>query len=328
MAIQDSSIQYAYALDDQGVLTHIRDAQRSSAYTCPGCKSPLSAILGEIKAKHFRHFEDCCALETYLHKCAKEAFFYHYTQALKRASPIKLVLERTICCEGPRLELLGDRSMQCQKTVPASYNLLRLFDQAELEKRDSRTGMQPDIMLSDSLGNRHCYVEIFVTHPCTQEKIDSGIPILEFKIRSATDIQILLSDSYSVNDERLSAYNWRPPSRKVNDCIGTCSAGDADMSVWSLSSSGRICEQMVKLADVDLTSNSRVNTWPKALGLAEVNDRLLAFLRHADPLSRFPNCLMCTQASQWHNGYVQCSTKAKRVPYTEARQCANYEADI
>ncbi|MEE4465207.1 hypothetical protein V2S84_24305, partial [Azotobacter chroococcum] len=76
MTSQSTSIQYAYALDSQGALTHISDALRSHTYTCPGCKSPIIPVLGEINAKHFRHSEGCCALETYLHKCAKEAFFY------------------------------------------------------------------------------------------------------------------------------------------------------------------------------------------------------------------------------------------------------------
>jgi hypothetical protein len=45
--------------------------------------------MGEFNAKHFRHSEECCALETYLHKCGKEAFFYRYQQALSREMPIR-----------------------------------------------------------------------------------------------------------------------------------------------------------------------------------------------------------------------------------------------
>ncbi|RVS73675.1 hypothetical protein EOL01_26565, partial [Citrobacter freundii] len=89
MTTQSSSIQYAYALDGEGTLTHIGAALRSHTYTCPGCKSPLTPVMGEFNAKHFRHSEECCALETYLHKCGKEAFFYRYQQALSREMPIR-----------------------------------------------------------------------------------------------------------------------------------------------------------------------------------------------------------------------------------------------
>lgn len=325
MAAQADLIQYAYALDENGRLTHISDAVRSAPYTCPGCKSPLTAILGEVKAKHYRHVDACCSLESYLHICAKEAFYHHYIQSLKSGTAIKLVLERIVNCEGPRLDLLGDRRIGCQELVPASYNLLRIFDRADLEARHNRTGLQPDIMLSDSLNDRHCYIEICVTHPCTEEKIGSGIPILEFKISSASDIQMLLSGTYLISDERVSAYNWHPPSKTVNVCNSICEVGDIDMAVWSLSSAGRICEQTVRLADVDLASNSEVNTWPIMLSSVATHNRLRAFLRHTDPYSHFPNCLMCSKASRWDGGYVHCSAKTKRVPYSEARRCAIYE---
>lgn len=160
MTTQSSSIQYAYALDGEGTLTHIGAALRSHTYTCPGCKSPLTPVMGEFNAKHFRHSEECCALETYLHKCGKEAFFYRYQQALSREMPISLELERRVACNGSRLALVRDEARQCVKSVPARYNLTQFFDQAELEKHDKVTGLRPDVMLYDTTGERRCYVEI------------------------------------------------------------------------------------------------------------------------------------------------------------------------
>lgn len=325
MTRQSSSIQYAYALDSQGALTHISDAQRSHAYTCPGCKSPLTPVLGEINAKHFRHSEECCVLETYLHKCAKEAFFYRYQQALSCGMPISLELERQVFCNVSVLALAGDETRRCLKTVSARYNLTQFFDQVELEKHDKVTGLRPDVMLCDAAGERRCYVEICVTHPCSQEKIETGIPILEFKVQSATDIQMLLTGSYSIKEKSLRVFNWLPPSQTVDTCSGVCPLGNVDMSVWSLSDSGRLNEQTMPLAEVDLTINSAVNTWPRSLGAAELADNLKAFIRHADPHSLFPNCIMCEQAGRWEDGYLQCRSKAKTVPYTEARQCASYK---
>lgn len=327
MTAQSSSIQYAYALDGEGTITHIGDALRSHTYTCPGCKSPLTPVMGEINAKHFRHAEECCALESYLHKCAKVAFFYRYQQSLSGKMPISLELERRVSCNGSRLTLARDEARQCIKYVPARYNLTQFFDQAELEKYDNVTGLRPDVMLCDATGERRCYVEICVTHPCSQEKIEAGIPILEFKVQSAADIQMLLTGAYSIKEKKLRVFNWPPPFQSVDTCNGVCSVGNVDMSVWRLSDSGRLNEQMMPLAEVDLTINSDVNTWPRSLGAAELADNLRAFIRHADPHSQFPNCIMCEQAGRWEDGYLQCRVKAKIVPYTEARQCANYKVN-
>lgn len=327
MTTQFSSIQYAYALNGQGTLTHISDALRSHTYTCPGCKSPLTPVLGEINAKHFRHSEECCALETYLHKCGKEAFFYRYQQALSHAVPISLELERRVSCNGARLALVRDKTSQCLESVPARYNMTKFFDLAELEKRDKTTGLQPDVMLRDTAGKRRCYIEICVTHPCSQEKIDTGIPILEFKIQSAADIEMLLSGSYSTKDKRLSVFNWRPSSQVVDSCSGLCSIGNLGMSVWSLSDSGRLNEKVMPLAEVNLLTSSYVNTWPRSLRGAEQAESLRVFIRHADPHALFPNCITCQQAGQWEDGYLQCRSKAKQVPYTEARQCASYKVE-
>ncbi len=68
-----------------------------------------------------------------------------------------------------------------------------------------------------------------------------------------------------------------PPFQSVDTCSGVCSVGNVDMSVWSLSGSGRLNEQTMPLAEVDLTINSDVNTWPRSLGAAELADNLRAF---------------------------------------------------
>lgn len=324
MTTQNGAVQFAYSLNDQGVLTHISEAQRSQAYTCPGCKKPLTPVLGRRKANHFRHYEECCAFESYLHKCAKQAFLARYEQALSNGAPIELTLQRSVHCSGPRLELLANEEAVCRKSVPARYNLIHLFDQAELEKPDRVSGLKPDVMLSDSVNRRRCFVEICVTHACSQEKIASGIPILEFKVSSESDIELLLSGSYSVEDPRLYAYNWRPPMQRVSVCNNFCAFDDIEMSVWNLSEFGRLNERSMRLSDIDLAQNSRINVWPTSTGTADESEHLRTFLRHADPHTQFPNCLRCKHGGLWERGYISCHFKGKTVPYTEARHCASY----
>lgn len=237
-------------------------------------------------------------------------------------------LERNVYCRSPRLALLRNQMTRCSKYVSARYNLTQFFDQVELEKRDKITGLQPDVMLCNSAGTRRCYIEIFVTHACSKDKIDTGIPIIEFNIQSVDDIELIYSGIYSIKDERLNVFNWRPPSRIDEQCNGTCSVGSIDMSVWYLTDLGRLNEKIIPLSDVDLTVNSEINTWPKNLRNIEIADNLRNFLRHADPQMEFSNCIMCVHANSWENGYLQCQSKAKLVPYTEANQCAIYKVKM
>lgn len=326
MKNKSSSIQYPYALNCQGILTHIDEASGSDTYSCPNCESPLTPVMGEINAKHFRHADHCCSLETYLHKCAKEAFIYRYKEALRTKTPISLELQREVTCNDARLSLLETGTESCKQTTSAFYNLTKFFENVELEKYDNIAGFRPDVMLFDSRGEKRCYVEIFVTHSSSQEKINSNIPILEFEIKSISDIQALLEDNYSVYRKGLKVYNWYPGPKSIDTCSGNCSLATVEMSFWSLSDSGRLNERTIPLIDIDTSISTRINTWPRATQGSQLVDNLRSFLAYNDPKAHFANCVICKHSDQWHHGYMFCPVKTKSVPYTEARQCTHYEA--
>lgn len=324
MTADSKSIQYAFALDSHGFLIHISQVVRSQDYVCPGCRQNLSPVMGKKNARHFRHVQECCALETYLHRCAKEAFFALYQKSLNDGAPISLTLERQVFCTGERLEFARASSFRCQTSVPAKYNLTQFFDTAELEKKDVHTGLKPDVLLSQATNERRCYIEMCVTHPCSPEKIETGVPILEFKIASEADIRRLMTGYYSGKDDNLSVYNWQPPARSEETCRGECSVGNVLLDVWSFSESGRLNRTTQPLSAVDLTANTASNAWPSSTAGAELIANLRNFVGEVDPDSRFPNCVRCEHAGYWEDGFLLCRRKAKMVAYTEARQCASY----
>ena len=41
---------------------------------------------------------------------------------------------------------------------------------------------------------------------------------------------------------------------------------------------GRLSEQTMPLAEVDLLTSSEINTWPRSLGAAELSESLRAFI--------------------------------------------------
>lgn len=322
---KEDSVQYRYAYNSRGNLTHVNDAKRLERYSCPGCEGDLIPILGQIKAKHFRHHYDSCSYETYIHKCAKNAFLNTYRRALTENEPITLELNRLVVCDGHKAKLLDDFGFKCEKVTLARYDLVRIFDKAELEKFDNVTGFTPDVLLQDSKSERRCFIEICVTHPCSQEKIASGIPIIEFKIESERDIQMLLDGVYRRIDERISLYNFSPKIQTRDKCSGTCIADNTEISCWTLSESGRLYEKRVALGNIEVDDFSSVNMWLKKLPSDALEANLQLFLQHADPERRYPMCLLCKHGKNWIDGYMECQKRAKKVAYTEARRCADYE---
>lgn len=318
------SAQYTYGLDVSGALTHIKNAERGAPYTCPGCKAELTPVLGKLKIRHYRHFKGNCSSETYLHKCAKKAIYHRYNQAVKgEAPPVTLKLERLIRCHSVKSEFTGG----CEMSVPAHYNLNALFNGAYLEKKDALTGLIPDVMLVNSNSNHRVYIEIYVTHPCSPEKIDAGNPIMEFYIQTESDIDALLGGTYSVDDKNLTLYNFNVAPRTIDTCEDSCPLNNNILSSWSLSENGRLYERIIRLKEVrDCGSAySAQNTWSKSLPNNNVKEKLVELLKHSDPNQLHLNCLLCRNSRGWNSGYLYCSEKIRDVPYTEAQQCIKYE---
>ncbi|KPV95717.1 hypothetical protein AN214_02285 [Pseudoalteromonas sp. P1-9] len=166
-----SSAQYTYANDYSGVLTHISNAVKHRTYTCPGCCEEMIVVKGKVKEHHFRHNNATCSYESYLHNAAKNAFYKRFKESI---DPIALILERTIICKSKKKSFLQDDSISCTSLTEAKYNIRSLFNEAFLELYDKKTGFTPDVMLSNSDNDSKCYIEIFVTHECSEDKIASG----------------------------------------------------------------------------------------------------------------------------------------------------------
>jgi hypothetical protein len=64
----------------------------------------------------------------------------------------------------------------------STHNLLSRYHQIEMEKHDGN--FIPDLMLMSADKNDSIYLEIAVTHYCSEEKIKSGKRIIEFAIRT------------------------------------------------------------------------------------------------------------------------------------------------
>ena len=68
-------IQFHNATDTDDKIININDVTRDNRaehYFCIGCGKEMSAVLGEKREHHFRHKEDTCSWESYLHQLGKK----------------------------------------------------------------------------------------------------------------------------------------------------------------------------------------------------------------------------------------------------------------
>lgn len=186
------SITYQYALSDDNTVKHIsavsEDYRNNHQFTCLGCNNRMSAVLGNKRENHFRHCRDCdCSKETYLHKLGKKLFKELFEKNRMLGIPLSIDYEVKHQCGVHKCKY--GKTEQCfGMTEKGKLNLLEQFTNIDLEKYDPATNLTPDILLSNANGNK-LYVEIAVTHISTEDKISSGVPIIEIYLETEEDLK-------------------------------------------------------------------------------------------------------------------------------------------
>lgn len=191
-----ADIKYHYALESNK-LVPIEEVNRNErqlhSYTCLGCGAEMTPKMGPKNAWHFAHksYEENCCSETYLHMLAKRLIKERFES--KRPFTIKFKRIRlSKCTEFNSCPFHDD--CKCQR-IKESENLKELYDYCQEEAPIN--GFKADLLLTSSKTDREpVLIEIQVTHPCTEEKLNSGLKIIEIKVNCEEDIKnILKGDS-------------------------------------------------------------------------------------------------------------------------------------
>ena len=211
-----------YAKDCLGKIVNIHDVTDSyiteygnDSFTCPGCGCALISKRGKIREHHFAHVsgqEGACSFETYLHKLGISKFIEVYKKRMDEKKDFLLeVAKGDICYKGVcpygKKEACG--SINGYETLI----LLPEFTSCEREVRDGR--FIPDILLSAEDG-RKVYIEIAVTHLIKESKIESGIPIVEIKLKSESDITMFEEGFISQRNKQVKMYNFDQCMRPID----------------------------------------------------------------------------------------------------------------
>lgn len=204
-----SNDDFGYALkSDKKTLIHIdevNEEMRHDGFFCLSCEEELVPVLGKKRRHHFRHKEKNpnrqCYYESYLHKLAKKILLLRFQNNDK----FNIILTTKNTCK-----FVNNCAFNCPKVYPNSTNLKEYYDTATEE--GVYDDYRADVLLSCSdSSKKRCpvFLEIYVSHSCTQKKLDSRNKIIEFYIQSETDACQLFKMDFSDFNPKIHFYNFR-----------------------------------------------------------------------------------------------------------------------
>jgi hypothetical protein len=174
-----------------------QDIRKLSTFICLGCGQEMEACLGNKREHYFRHKnKDNCSWETYLHKLSKRVLkerFEQQEQFLVHFNSVN-TCEKINSCPFQR----------CKKEFVSEQDLKEYFDTCEIE--GSFRGYRADLLLTHSEHpDRALFLEVAVTHKCEEEKINSGIRIIEIDVTNEQSALLELDE----NNEQIHFYNFK-----------------------------------------------------------------------------------------------------------------------
>ena len=165
--------------------------RRKHTFTCPCCGLEMMAVLGDIRARHFRHEGTTCDPNYYLHSTAEQVFYEEYKKCLDEGKPFIITVYSEIRC-------LDECSISNKQDCPKRFkeqtiNLTEIYSRISPETKVfiNDRYRRPDLLLESETG-KQLWVEIWVSHRTEENKRKDG-DILEIKIESKEDIHNIRS---------------------------------------------------------------------------------------------------------------------------------------
>ena len=199
-----AEIKYKHAFDENGTLVCIdsisKEERKLHKYTCVGCGNPLlpRAIGSQYRRAHFYHKEEVvCSGETYLHKLAKHII----KNKFDTESSFNIVYNVSRVCNNTECKYRNSRCYE--ERSPYKVDLKKYYDTCTEES--SIKGYVADLLLTNSKTPtlEPILIEVCVSHPCDENKIKSGLRIIEIKIKDEQDIFCLKNKS-AVRESRFA----------------------------------------------------------------------------------------------------------------------------
>lgn len=187
-----SNIKYHFAINSEGHIIDIADVtenNRQDKYYCLNCGDEMRPRLGKKNAHHFAHISTTpdCNPETYLHKLAK----LKIKEKFESSAPFEISLRQTSGCSD-KATCPFYKENECQSNNYRTYDLHKNYDVCREEQTIGN--YRADLLLTSSARPdiHPILIEIYVSHKCEETKTDSGLRIIEIRIKNEEDIITLL----------------------------------------------------------------------------------------------------------------------------------------
>ena len=258
--------EHHYALSKAGVLTHIKDAKSIGGdYFCPHCKCRMIKKCGQIRQWHFAHDKNAaneiqrqCTYETYLHSYAKmrlEQWFNNSVSIIIRYNT------RYLCNKFNACKLKYQNTNDCSIVKEDTIDIKKLLNKCDVEKGIiiDKQGFRPDLIwyndkkkIEDGI-----FIEVKVTHGCTEAKKNSSARIIEFEIESEEDVDKIISNEISENDYT-HFYGFKIKTSKETLDIPSCNLNRGnsylDVSSRNLNESYNVLEVSSPKSDLSFST--------------------------------------------------------------------------
>lgn len=200
-----SKIQHL-ALDCNGKLLRIEETieRKDETFLCPHCKQEVIGKYGKERRWHFAHKKKECDYDKYLHSIAEIQIAEWFN---KEKEIILDMIQYDTCIKNKECPLYNE--YDCKKEKRTEINLKAYYSECLLERKYGN-------FIADLLCKRNhqkednpIFIEIYVSHKCTEEKIKSGIRIIEISIEKEEDITKIINNTKLKEGDGIKLYNFK-----------------------------------------------------------------------------------------------------------------------
>lgn len=215
---------YSYSMDKESHLINVIDAVKGNDYYCPCCGEIMILRQGSKRRWHFAHKGNLgdCSYETYLHKVAKKRI----CECFNESPQFTISFHPKSTCSVMECPL--GASQPCTWNTTKEFDLKKYYNNCEEEVTIDK--YRADLVISNHLNNTPpIFIEIYVTHKSTEEKLNSNYRIIEIHIESEEDINQIVSTASIKESDRdvnylgetqngnIQFYNFKADSYEVPD---------------------------------------------------------------------------------------------------------------
>ena len=278
------------------------DNKSEHHYTCIECGKEMHARIGKgYKKPHFAHNPGVsCHGESYLHKLAKRKFKDYFYSSGK----FRFIQRHEVSCENEdNCAFFGDYN--CFHNNSRWHNLKDYYDTCEEEVPIK--GFVADLMISksDKKDREPVLIEVLVTHACEQQKIESGLKIIEtMNIEYESDIDDIIKVGF-IEGKNCKLHNFKLlpkmqlKKRPIDRFILHASGGATTQTIYCKDVNVRI--EKDSIAELNVNTNKLLNYLQSFYDRSFLMVGLIYLKRKGVDVR---NCLLCKFFCMHHYYYT------------------------